>query len=194
MEKVPEKNRVENKEQEIELEIEGFYKRQLEQKQTGDKRVSLNELMKLKEKGITTEKFLDYICKKYKKLLHGSIREIVDEKLKSEHNKIFTTNKSAVAIMRSLYSNENVNLEYPYFISKEKPLTLKIHTKTDGTVVKTNKGFVYVVDDAGFQNDPEGSWQFVKEAKEVEFKMSVEIEDKDFNYSVEFFNDLDLQK
>jgi len=145
-------------------------------------------------KGIAVEKLMDYICKKYGLLLHGSIHEIKHGKIKSNYNKIFATNKGVIAIERSLYSNVGVNLQYPYFISKENPFVLKIHTKDDRKFIKKDKGFVYVLKNDGFKNDPKGSWQFVKESSEVDFVAVIETKDKDFTYPVEIFNDFDLKE
>ncbi|MFH1253638.1 MAG: hypothetical protein V1664_04920 [Candidatus Uhrbacteria bacterium] len=157
----------------------------------GVKRISLEQLRELKEKGITIENFLDWLCQSKGLLLHGSIHEIAGEKLTSEQGKIFVSNRSAVAIMRSLYSNVGVNLQYPYFVTKDSPLILKVHTPTNKKFIKKENGFVYLVNSAGFKNEPEGSWQFVKEADGVEFDMVIETETADFKYPVEFFDDLD---
>lgn len=189
------KDNVESPEgKEMELKMEDFYKRNFESNEAKVKKISLDALRELKERGITTEKFLNYLCQKKGVLLHGSIHEISDDKLKSRWNKIFASNKSAIAIMRSMYSNVNVNLEYPYFITEKDPLVLKVHTPPDGKFVKTDKGFIYIIDGTGFKNEPEGSWQFIKETGEVEFGVVVETESDDFKYPVEFFDDLDLEE
>ncbi len=88
----------------------------------------------------------------------------------------------------------NVNLGYPYFINEESPLVLQVHTPPDKKFIKTEKGFIYIVDGTGFKNEPEGSWQFIKETGEVEFGAVVETENDDFKYPVEFFDDLDLEE
>ena len=174
------------KEKEKLLKMEDFYKRHFESSEEKVKKISLENLQELKEEGITTENFLDYLCQEHKLLLHGSIHKISGDKLKSSKKKIFASNKAAIAIMKSLYSGGNVNLEYPYFISEKRPLVLKIHIPPDGKLIKASKGFVYVVDGAGFKNSPKGSWQFVKKAEEVEFNAVVETEDNDFQYPVDF--------
>lgn len=174
--------------------MENFYKKFSDADNNNVKKISLEQLRELKEKGITTEKFLDYLCQKKGLLLHGSTHEIADDKLKSSWKKIFSSNKSAIAIMRSLYSNVNVNLEYPYFFDENNPLVLKVHTPLNGKFISKEKGFVYVVDSEGFKNEPEGSWQFIKEAGELAFEIIVETEKADFKYPVEISNDLDLVK
>jgi len=168
--------------------VEGFYKKYFVSNEEGT-RLSLKTLQELKEEGVTTEQFLDYLCQKQGLLLHGSIHQIENSKLTSKNNKIFATNKSAIAIERSLYSNVDVNLEYPYFINDENPLILKIHTPPNGKFTKKEMGFVYVVKSDGFENNPEGSWQFIREADEVDFIAIVETKDSDFTYPVEVFND-----
>lgn len=169
-----------------EVTMDSFYKEYFESDDTKIKKISLENLKELKEKGITTEKFLDFICQKYGMLLHGSVNDITDEKLKSHHGKIFASDKSAIAIMRSMYSNTNVNLEYPYHVTEENPLVLKVHTPSDNKFIKVDRGFVYVVDRAGFRNEPKGSWQYVKEGNEVIFSDVVETENDDFKYPVNF--------
>lgn len=171
-----------------------FYKKFSESIEKGVKKISLEELQELKEKDITTENFLDYLCQKNGLLLHGSIHEITGDKLKSKWKRIFASDKSAIAIMRSIYSNVNVNLEYPYFFDENNPLVLKVHTPPDGKFISREKGFVYAVNNQGFKNEPEGSWQFLKETDEVEFGLVIETEKDDFKYPVEFFDDLDLDE
>lgn len=165
--------------------MENFYKKYFETRTEGVRKISLENLRELKEKGISTEQFLDYLCQNHGFLLHGTIREIPDDKLKSEQNKIFAANKSAIAIMRSIYSNDNVDLKYSYNINDDNPLSLKIHTPPDGKYISTDKGFIYIVDADSFKNKPEGSWQFVREDSEVEFHTVIETEKDDFKYSVE---------
>lgn len=174
--------------------MEDFYKKFSESGGDGVKKISLEQLRELKEKGITTESFLDYLCQKEEVLLHGSINEISDDKLRSGHKNIFASNKAAIAIMRSLYSNINVNLEYPYFFDKDNPLILKVHTPPNGKFISKENGYIYIVSSEGFQNEPKGSWQFIKEADEIPFNMIVETEKPDFKYPVEFYDDLDLNE
>lgn len=140
-------------------------------------------------KGISVEKFLDYICGKYGFLLHGSIHEIKD-KIKSKDGKIFTSNKAAIAIMRSIYSNIGVNLKYPYFIDKNNPLILEIYTPKNGKFVSAKRGFVYILNKKGFKNDPEGSWQFIKKGDESEFLGVIRTRNKNFKYPVRVYKDL----
>ena len=66
-----------------------------------------------------------------------------------------------------------------------------MHTPPSGKFISKEKGFVYIVSNEGFRNEPEGSWQFIKETGEIEFGMIVETEKADFKYPVEFSDDLD---
>ncbi len=134
---------------------------------------------------------MDHLCQKQGLLLHGSIQEINEGKLKFGRRKIFASNKSAIAIMRSIYSNVGVNLEYPYFFDKDNPLILKIHTPPNEKFISKENGFVYVLNGEKFQNEPKDSWQFVKENDEVDFDLVIETEKTDFQYSVEIYDDLD---
>lgn len=150
---------------------------------------SLEDLKELKESGVSTENFLDYLCKSRGLLLHGSIEKIPAEAaLEAQSEKVFATNKAAIAIMRSIYSNINVNLEYPYFISDSDPLVLEIHIGPSGNHIEVDRGFVYLVDSSGFKNEPEGSWQFIKDGP-VNFRAIVETEKRDFQYPVRVFQD-----
>ncbi|MFA6251927.1 MAG: hypothetical protein WCX74_00755 [Candidatus Paceibacterota bacterium] len=169
--------------------MDDFYKKYFEAQVEGIKRISLNNLKELKEKGINTEQFLDYLCSNYGYLLHGSTNEIQGKELKLQNSKVFATNKSAIAIMRSIYSNVGVNLEYPYFIEKNDKFDLEIHTLIDGKFISVDNGFIYIIDATGFKNDPEGSWQFIKENEGAEFHTIVETEKNDFNYPVKILND-----
>lgn len=154
----------------------------------GHIKISSDLLSKLKNHKESTENFMDWLCGNKKFLLHGSIHKISGNKIISNKGKIFASNKAAIAIMRSLYSNEGVNLQYPYFIDKDHPLMMEIHTG-NGKYVKKNNGFVYIIKNEGFKNDPEGSWQFVKEANKTKFIAVVETKSKDFVYPAEVFND-----
>ena len=146
------------------------------------------EILKELRGETSAEDFLGWLCQGNKFILHGSIHEVKGDKIISEKGKIFASNKSAIAIMRSLYSNSGVNLQYPYFIDENHPLKLEIHTK-NGEYIKKSRGFVYVLKPDGFKNNPKGSWQFVKESNESQFIAVFETEEKDFTYPVEVFND-----
>ena len=63
--------------------METFYKKFSETGENSVKKISLEQLRELKEKGITTENFLDYLCQKNGLLLHGSIHEIADDERKT---------------------------------------------------------------------------------------------------------------
>ena len=172
------------------IKIESFYKKYFgSNKEVVE--LPLKALRGLKKEGVSIEQFLDYLCQKQGLLLHGSIHQAKNGKLTSKSNKIFASNKSAIAIMRSLYSNADVNLQYSYFIDDRNPLTLKIHTPANVKFTKKDSGFVYIVKSEGFKNEPKGSWQFVKETEEIDFIAVVETENDDFTYSVEIFNDFD---
>ena len=157
------------------------------------KRITLEDLRELKDLGITTEQFLEYFCQTSNALLHGSIFEITEGPLVSRRGKIYATDTPAVAIMRSLYSNECVNLFYPLKISQNTPFHLKIHTPADGKYIKKEIGFVYIITEVGFENNPEGSWQFIKNSTAVPFDFIVETTLEDFTYPVEVINDLDIK-
>lgn len=186
-------NSLENSKKKEQLIIENFIRKYINFENLGKevKIITLEELKELKKSGVTLEKFLDYFCQKYGFLLHGSIHKISDDKLISQRGEIFATNKAAIAIMRSLYSNVGVCLEYPFKIDKKHPLILKIHTPSNGQFIKKDKGYIYIVRKENFINYPLGSWQFINKSKEVKFLLIVETENEDFKYPVEIYNDLD---
>jgi len=103
----------------LNLKIEQKDFEKLENHEEKVKKISLKDLQELKKVGVTTENFLDYLCQEHRLLLHGSIHKISGDKLKSSKRIIFASNKAAIAIMKSLYSGENVNLEYRYFITEK---------------------------------------------------------------------------
>lgn len=112
--------KLENHEEKEKLfKMEDFYKKHFKSSEEKVKKISLKDLQELKKVGVTTENFLDYLCQKHRLLLHGSIHKISGDKLKSSKRIIFASNKAAIAIMKSLYSGENVNLEYRYFITEK---------------------------------------------------------------------------
>jgi len=160
--------------------IEDFYYRTIER---GENYISLEKLQELKEKGITTEQFLDHVSSRCNYLFHGSQEDI--DSLTSNNGKIFASDTAAIAIMRSIYSNRGVNLKYPYVIDSEHPLVLEIEPLEGDEVSSNERGFVYCIHSDGFKNEPEGSWQYVKEDDGVEIAISVETEKEDFVYPVE---------
>ncbi len=173
-----------------EKSLECFFKNHSNSQEQFAKRISLEDLKGLKKEGITVERFLEYVSKSTGFLLHGSIHEIQDGAISARGGKVYGTNNPAIAILRSLYSNEDVNLQYPYYLDEENPLTVKIHTYSEGGYIQKERGFVYLINPEGFRNDPVGSWQFVKEGSKAGIEMIVETEKCDFQYPVEFVNDL----
>ena len=157
---------------------ENLYQRIIQNPQDRGKIISING------SGISTEYFLDYLCRRRSLLLHGSVHYI-EGKLKAREGKIFTSNRAVIAIMRSLYSNVGVKLLYPYFIDREHPFGLRIIVPDGKHYESKEKGFVYVVRNEDFKNEPKNSWQFIKEAKELSFEFAIEIGKEDFRYPVE---------
>ncbi|MCX6719855.1 MAG: hypothetical protein NTV36_01995 [Candidatus Staskawiczbacteria bacterium] len=171
-----------------ETKIEDFYQKYFNSKDQIAK-ITLGDLKEFKKESITTEQFLDYLCQKKGLLLHGSIHQIDIGKLTAKKGKIFAANKAVIAIMRSLHSNSDINLQYPYFISGKNPFWFEIHTKGDGKLTNKDKGFVYILNNDGFKNEPKGSWQFVKETEKIDIVAVIETENNDFTYSIKILND-----
>ncbi len=162
---------------------------EFEKKFSNEKEVSLNDLEQMKERGITTEEFLNFLAKKHGYLFHGSQSELaIEEKLVSKEGKLYAADNPAIAILKSIYSNKGkgLNLDYPYHISEENPLKLKITGINPDTIGEL--GYVYVIDQKeGYVNDPPGSWQYEKKGmmEKQEFLQRYEIEKDDFKYPVE---------
>lgn len=149
----------------------------------GEKHITLEDLRELKEQGITTEQFLNHVSAKCNYLFHGSQENI--DVLKSHQGKVFASDTAAIAIMRSVYSNKGAELIYPYIVDDAHPLAIKIKVAEDSDYISSDKGFVYCVDKNGFKNEPEGSWQYIKEDEDSDIMLSVETEKEDFGYPVE---------
>lgn len=146
--------------------------------------ISLQDLREMKEHDISVEEFLDFLIKKHGYLLHGSREKISAQKgLRANLHKIYATDRAAIAIMRAIYSNRESMLEYPYTIDESSPLELVIHNQNPHTIGE--KGYIYVLprtDD--FINDPPKSWQYIKNGNDENFLKRIEVEKRDFKYSV----------
>lgn len=177
--------------QPVEEKMDEFYDQMMRNNSEGIVRICADKILDLEKKGIKLESFLDYICSKYGYLMHGSITEIEDHCLKSQFGKVFASDRSAIAIMRSIYSNRNVNLQYPYYYDDDHPLKLVVHTPVDGKYISKDNGFIYLVKKDGFSNEPARSWQFVSNESEVSYLIVVETKKSDFSHPVEFRSDLD---
>jgi len=164
--------------------LEEFYG-ELVQRYKGEEKVFifLRDLSKLKEKRIRTEYFLDYLSRTHSLLFHGSIF-LIEGMLKSRDGLIYASNKAAIAIMRSLYSNIGAKLRYPYFIDENSPPELEIIIPKGKTYEVKERGFVYVLKNDGFENTPKGSWQFIKETDSLDYLFAIETEKADFSYPV----------
>ena len=68
-----------------------------------------------------------------------------------------------------------------------------VHTPENGRYISQDNGFIYLVKKDGFLNEPAGSWQFISQSPEVNYFIVVETKRADFNYPVEFKNDLDQE-
>lgn len=166
--------------------LEEFYRELIQRYKNGEEVfASLQDRskLKLKKEGIRTETFLDYLSETHSLLLHGSIFRI-DGKLKSRDGLIYASNKAAIAIMRSLYSNVGVTLHYPYFIDEKNPLELEIVVPKGEIYEVKERGFVYVLKNDEFENTPKGSWQFIKETNSLDYLFAIETEKADFSYPV----------
>lgn len=190
MENTTKSDLVEQQGDNADIFLDQFSKRHFESIKGEIPIVTLQDLKSLKEKGFTTEDWLNYIAKKHSVFFHGSVIRIAEEnKLKSGYGIIFAASDPAIAIMRSLYSNRGATLEYYYRITPQRPLSLVIHTKPDGNYINSDHGYIYVVNRDGFVNEPEGSWQWKFKGEQKDFLMAVETEREDFKYPVTVVRD-----
>ena len=120
-------------------------------------------------------------------MLHGSRIEISDDHLKSNRaGRVHGSDLAAIALMRAIISNRGLQhpgLQYPYFIDEEHLLEIKIHGINEGTI--GDFGFVYILNQReGFENNPKGSWQYVRIGQDVPIAAKVAVGKADFNYPI----------
>jgi hypothetical protein len=151
--------------------------------------ITLQDLAEMKQRGISTEKFLNYLHKKYGYLFHGSRSDIsIGDKIKSlSRDVVFASSDPSIAILKAIYLNNADNLGYPMQITESKDnLVLEIEGPKSDTVGE--KGFVYIISDtADFTPDPNSNWQYAKNDSNkggVPFLKRIEIEKSDFVYPV----------
>jgi len=153
--------------------------------------ITLDDLAEMKNRGVSTEMFLDYLIKKHNCLLHGSRDRIPLEEgiVSSGREKIYATNDASVAIIKAIFSAKGLrNLGYHLGRSGQQKVTIEGNATQD-TIGE--RGYIYVVGDAeGFSNEEtQGQTEFIKVAKKgdaIPYSKSIEIEKKDFKYPVEF--------
>lgn len=148
--------------------------------------ITSTDLDLLRDQGISVELFFQYLADCYDVLLHGSQVYIRQSSLRSKRAETFTSDLAPIALMRAVVSNEGLEdpgLDYPYFPNSDFPLELRIHGIQPHTM--TESGFVYVIPKRqGFQNNPEGSWQYISSANLVPFCAMVEVLRTDFKYPI----------
>ncbi|MFT4311203.1 MAG: hypothetical protein ACMXX7_01100 [Candidatus Woesearchaeota archaeon] len=149
--------------------------------------VSAKDLSQLKSAGYTSEDLFDHLSKHYQSLLHGSRTEISDNCLKQNGaGKVYGSDLAAIALMRAIVSNRGLEypgLQYPYFIDEKNPLEVIIHGINDNTIGQ--EGFIYVLNQReGFENNPKGSWQYVKTGQDVPIAAKIAVEKSDFTYPI----------
>ncbi len=151
--------------------------------------ITLEDLSIMKEAGITTEQFLNYLREIKGVLFHGSRANIpLDSKINSgSREKVYASSDPAIAILKSIYLNNATNLGYPMFINDSRSnFILEIVDPKPDT--EGNSGYVYVISDTqNFEADQGSNWQYSKQdpAKDgVSFLKKFEIERDDFKYPV----------
>jgi hypothetical protein len=154
------------------------------------KDITLKDLSEMKESGISTEMFLEFLQEKYDYLFHGSRNEIsfADGVKPLKDGVIFASDNPSVAILKAIYRNNAKNLGYPLNLMEDKSnMVLVIDEPREDTIGE--KGYVYVISDkTGFKRDPNSNWQYLKENTAEEntpFVKRVEVERADFKYPVQ---------
>jgi hypothetical protein len=136
----------------------------------------------------SVEAFLDYLVKQHNCLLHGSREYITDNFLKTNsEGKIYATDYGNIAILKAIFSEKKGSrIEYPQFISDERPLEVKIYGIQSDTIREAirESGIVCVIANRkGFVNEPKGSWQYIKQG-EAPFVAMLEVLRGDFTHHV----------
>jgi hypothetical protein len=149
--------------------------------------VSASDLSQLKSAGYTSEDLFNHLIEHYQSLLHGSRTEISDDHLKQNGaGKVYGSDLASIALMRSIVSNRGLEypgLQYPYFIDAEHPLEVRVHGINDDTIGQN--GFIYIINQRdGFENDPKGSWQYVRTGQDVPIVAKIAVEKSDFTYPI----------
>ncbi|MEK7463687.1 MAG: hypothetical protein AAB610_01000 [Patescibacteria group bacterium] len=151
--------------------------------------ITLEDLSKLKEQGITTENFLDYLSEKYNFLFHGSRNNLsFSEQITSQgRGVLFASSDPAIAILKAIYLNNAKNLSYPMnVIDNRSNLVLTIEGPEEDTIGDT--GYVYLIENSEeFEKDANSNWQYSKkdqDGKGTKFVKKIQIEKSDFLYPV----------
>src|SRR3989339_1931679 len=78
--------------------MEDFYNKFFKADTNGVKNISLEQSKELKNSGITIEKFLNYLNRKYGYLFHGSRKNIpIDGEINSQKQEVYATSEGSVA-------------------------------------------------------------------------------------------------
>ena len=147
----------------------------------------LEVIDRLRSRGFSWEDTLNYLVENYGVLLHGSRIDISEDYLGPNHEgDVFATNLASIAILKAITSNRGLihpGFVYPYKISDKNPLILKIYGIQQYTI--GSEGFVYIITNkAGFRNNPEGSWQYVKKGTNVQYSLKIKISRENFVYPI----------
>lgn len=150
--------------------------------------ITLEDLVEMKKKGISTEMFLDFLGQKNNYLFHGSRNDIpFAEQITSPSGNIFATDEPAIAILKALYLNNAKNLGYPMHLAKDKSnMKLVIDTPKENTIGE--RGYIYIISNSkDFKKDPNSNWQYLKQTGDddgVSFVKKIQVEKSDFKYPV----------
>ena len=147
--------------------------------------IDSSTLSVLKSRGFTLEDLLNRVTDELKFLLHGSRVDISEGFLRpNASGKIYATDTASVAIMKAIISNRGLRypgLYYDFLLDRKSPLEVEIYGMHENTIGE--RGFVYVIEDReGFENEPKGSWQYVKEGRSaVPYVAKIEVLKEDFD-------------
>lgn len=166
-------------------EIDAFIQKFIVSDATEPRYIDSSTLFVLKSRGFTLEDLLNRVTDELKFLLHGSRVDISEGFLRpNASGKIYTTDTASVAIMKAIISNRGLRypgLYYDFLLDRKSPLEVEIYGMHENTIGE--RGFVYVIEDKeGFENEPKGSWQYVKEGRSaVPYVAKIEVLKEDFD-------------
>lgn len=133
------------------------------------------------------EDILNSLASSQNLLFHGSRHDFSGNIMPGKNGKIYATDKGHIAILKAILSNKGLKspgLSYPLFDNNQNGFEVRIYGIQKNTIGK--EGYVYLLNDkTGFENYPEGSWQYVnKTGKSAPFTEKIKVTLNDFIYPI----------
>jgi hypothetical protein len=145
--------------------------------------VSPKKMENLRKSGHSVESLLDYMVQNYNVLLHGSTHDIQDRQLNSQRGIIYASNMASIALLKSVLSNKNANLRYPFKLENKDSLIVMIEGLNEKTI--RENGFVYIIPSTDkFEFDVNTSWQYARKTQTAPIIAKIPTTIYDFKYPV----------